>query len=463
MLHRSGSIRGSDLLSQLRNTVVFVASVLGLYWLQPATAIRGMDFWLPTATLALCTVVWAATALTIERRALLIDVAALLGLVVLIAATRFVPAISTVLTRSAPPALPQVLMGIALVGGLAVALRRVAAARAVTWTVLFAACIVMLILIKSEPLAQSVAAGLRMLQGQDPARAAATDWRWLGFSYVAFRLMSVLRDRSAGRLPALRLRELLSYAVFAPALQAGPIDRPDRFVKDLRTPYAPSWDMLLMAGQRLVIGAFKKYALADTLGLIALSDANAPFVRPWWAWLLVYAYALRIWLDFSGYTDIALGIARLAGIALPENFNAPYLRPNLTQFWNNWHMSLSQWFRAYWFNPLTRALRKREWSQAPIVLLGQSSTMLMIALWHGVTANFVIWGLWHAAGLFVHNRWADFAKTRLAWVSERPQLQRALNFTGAVLTFHFVALGWVWFALSSTSAALTVLRRLVGL
>jgi alginate O-acetyltransferase complex protein AlgI len=274
--------------------------------------------------------------------------------------------------------------------------------------------------------------------------------------------MSVLRDRSAKRLPEMRLREFVSFAIFAPALQAGPIDRPDRFLKDLRAPFVPGLALFEQAGWRMLTGAFKKYALADTLGLIALSDANALAVKPWWAWLLVYAYALRIWLDFSGYTDIALGVARLAGIALPENFNAPYLKPNLTQFWNNWHMSLAQWFRAYWFNPLTRALRKREWEQAPIILLGQASTMLMIGLWHGVTVNFLLWGLWHAIGLFAHNRWADFAKTRLMWVSERPVLQRAVNIAGAIATFHFVVLGWVFFALSTPAAALTVLRRLFG-
>jgi D-alanyl-lipoteichoic acid acyltransferase DltB (MBOAT superfamily) len=176
----------------------------------------------------------------------------------------------------------------------------------------------------------------------------------------------------------------------------------------------------------------------------------------------VYAYALRIYFDFSGYTDLALGIARLLRVRLPENFDAPYLKPNLTQFWNSWHMSLSNWFRAYWFNPLTRALRKRDWAQTPIVLLCQTSTMLLIALWHGVTVNFVLWGLWHAAGLFVHNRWAAFARARLAFVSDRPALQRAVNIAGALLTFHFVALGWVFFALSTPGAALAVFRRLTG-
>jgi D-alanyl-lipoteichoic acid acyltransferase DltB (MBOAT superfamily) len=441
---------------------VFVASVLALFYLQPGTPIRAMDFWLPATTLAICAIVRASTAAEPDRRATLIDALALGALILGVALTRFVPALDGVITRGTPPPPTAVLTFFAITGAFVAIVARFGA-RAAVWTALFVALIAVLVVIKTEPLAVAVSGALRALQGQDPAQAGAFDWRWLGFSYVAFRLMSVLRDRGAGRLPAMRLRELVSYAAFAPALQAGPIDRPDRFVKDLRAPYALSWDMLFGAGQRIVIGAFKKYALADTLGLIALSDATAPFARPWWTWLLVYAYALRIWLDFSGYTDIALGVARLAGVTLPENFNAPYLKPNLTQFWNNWHMSLAQWFRAYWFNPLTRALRKRGWEAAPIVLLGQASTMLMIALWHGVTVNFVIWGAWHAAGLFAHNRWADFAKTRLAWVSERPRLLRVVNGCGALLTFHFVAVGWIWFALSSTSDALLVLRRLVGL
>jgi D-alanyl-lipoteichoic acid acyltransferase DltB (MBOAT superfamily) len=150
-------------------------------------------------------------------------------------------------------------------------------------------------------------------------------------------------------------------------------------------------------------------------------------------------------------------------VRLPENFAAPYFKPNLTQFWNSWHMSLSQWFRAYWFNPLTRALRVRGWEQAPIVLLGQVSTMMFIALWHGVTTNFALWGAWHSVGLFVHNRWADFARGRSSFVSENPALQRAVNVVGTIMTFHFVALGWVWFALSTPAAALHVLRALLFL
>ena len=208
----------------------------------------------------------------------------------------------------------------------------------------------------------------------------------------------------------------------------------------------------------------KKFVLADSLALVALNAANAAqTASPLWMWLLVYAYAWRLYLDFSGYSDIAIGLGRFFGIKLPENFDRPYLKPNLTLFWNSWHITLAQWFRAYVFNPLTRALRARPLPPAAIILTTQLVTMVLIGLWHGVTWNFVIWGAWHGVGLFIHNRWADFIKPRGAFLAARPRLQQAGRVAGVVLTFHFVALGWVWFALPDTGLALSVFRRLFGL
>ena len=452
------------MLTSIRNWAAFAVSVWALFWLQPASAVRNLDFWLPTASVALVAVVWAWTLPAQNapsRRESIVDGIFLTALVAAIAALRYVPALSTLLTRTRPPEITTVLAAVVLVLGICAAAARVRGPRA--WAAGLGLLIALLVLQKFAPTSEVISVVLRSLQGQSAAQASALDWRWLGFSYIAFRLMSVLRDRAFGRLPAMRLREFVTYAVFAPALPAGPIDRPDRFLKDLRAPYAPNLALLAEAGERLLIGAFKKFALADTLALIALSDANAAHLRTGWAWLPVYAYALRIYFDFSGYTDMALGIGRLLGVRLPENFATPYFKPNLTQFWNSWHMSLSQWFRAYWFNPLTRALRVRGWEQAPIVLLGQVSTMMFIALWHGVTTNFALWGAWHSVGLFVHNRWADFARGRSSFVSENPALQRAVNVVGTIMTFHFVALGWVWFALSTPAAALHVLRALLFL
>jgi D-alanyl-lipoteichoic acid acyltransferase DltB (MBOAT superfamily) len=293
--------------------------------------------------------------------------------------------------------------------------------------------------------------------------ALATDLRWLGFSYIAFRLIHVLRDKQTGRLPELSLAEFATYVVFFPSLAAGPIDRAERFVKDLRTDFRLTQNETLFAGQRFIIGLFKKFVIADTLALFALNDALATQVRTTaWMWIIVYAYAFQIYFDFSGYTDIAIGIARFAGVKLPENFAAPYLKSNLTQFWNSWHMTLTQWIRSYFFNPFNRWIRGYKSIPAwTMILIGQVATMLVIGLWHGVTLNFIFWGLWHGVGLFLQNRWSDYAKTRFS--TSEPRQQRALQIGGILLTFHFVALGWVFFALSTPSLSSLVFRRLFGL
>jgi D-alanyl-lipoteichoic acid acyltransferase DltB (MBOAT superfamily) len=205
--------------------------------------------------------------------------------------------------------------------------------------------------------------------------------------------------------------------------------------------------------------------VADGLALAALNATNAAQVQSTgWTWVLLYAYSLQIFFDFSGYTDIAIGLGRLLGIALPENFNAPYLKPNLTQFWNNWHMTLTQWFRAYYFNPLTRWLRTggRKLSAAAIIFVTQITTFVLIGLWHGITWNFVLWGAWHGVGLFVQNRYSEWVRPHLPDLSARPALKQGLAVFGGLLTFHYVALGWVWFALPSAGLSWQVFLKLFG-
>jgi alginate O-acetyltransferase complex protein AlgI len=214
------------------------------------------------------------------------------------------------------------------------------------------------------------------------------------------------------------------------------------------------------------LGIFKKFVLADSLALFALSTQNAPQVtNRFWAWVLLYAYSLRVYFDFAGYTDIALGLAKWMGIHLPENFTAPYLKANLTSFWNSWHITLAQWFRAYFFNPVTRGLRSRS-QRLPVwmvILVGQTGTMLLIGLWHGITWNFALWGLWHAAGLFVHNRWSEWMRPRLPDLEGRPAIRRILSFIGWALTFHYVTLGWVWFALPDIHLSVGMFQKLFSL
>jgi D-alanyl-lipoteichoic acid acyltransferase DltB (MBOAT superfamily) len=325
--------------------------------------------------------------------------------------------------------------------------------------------LVFFILQKNQSLSIMTSAGLRSLTGQSIGLATSLDISWIGYSYIAFRLIHVLRDRITGRLPEINFREMITYTIFFPTITAGPIDRVQRFIGDLQAEYILQTSQIIRGGRRILIGLFKKFALADSLALLALNAQNASQITSTgWAWVMLYAYSFRIYYDFSGYTDIALGIGELVGFTLPENFNRSYLQTNLTTFWNNWHMTLTNWFRAYFFNPLTRAMRssKHKLPMWLIILVGQLSTMVLIGLWHGVTWNFAIWGTWHGIGLFVHNRWASFARSVFKFEDKSNRFQKLVNGLGVVLTFSYVSLGWLWFVLPTPDSALQVILNLIG-
>jgi alginate O-acetyltransferase complex protein AlgI len=455
------------LLARNRGRLPFLlgVSALAVFALQPALPVRGLDFWLPTATLAITVLAWTLTTPR-ELRSWRTNwpAAAILGGIVLaLGLTRYL-GVTLPLTASTAPQTLQIVLGLLLVALVAFLLTRFTQPGKAALTAAFILILLLFVLLKAPALTAFVSLGLRALNHQSIKVASALDIRWLGFSYIAFRLLHTIRDRQSGRLPAVSLSEYVVYVIFFPALTAGPIDRIERFVGDLRRPLMLASDDLGEAGKRLLLGLFKKFAVADGLAIIAMNANNALQVRaPGWAWVLLYAYALQIYFDFSGYTDIAIGLGRLLGIRLPENFKAPYLKPNLTQFWNNWHMTLTQWIRAYFFNPVTRAMRswKKPLPMVVIIFITQVTTMLLIGLWHGITLNFVLWGLWHGLGLFAHNRWSDATKAGFAKLSSG--WQAVLNAGGALLTFNFVALGWIFFALPEPSVSIHFLRVLFGL
>ncbi len=178
----------------------------------------------------------------------------------------------------------------------------------------FLAIILIFIFLKIPQLANLALNYLSTVHGQNP-NTADFAFSWLGFSYLAFRLMHTIRDRQSGRLPAVTLAEYVNYAIFFPAFTAGPIDRLDRFVKELRTPLPMSNEDWIDAGKRLFVGLFKKFVVADLLAVISISDVLVPHVKgAGWMWLFLYAYSFQIYFDFSGYTDVAIGLGRLLGI-----------------------------------------------------------------------------------------------------------------------------------------------------
>lgn len=450
---------------QAQRWAIFLLSAAAIFWLQPAVPVRYLAFWMPVWTLALAVLSWVITTPREQRggRENLIAGLALAGVTLLVLAAREV-SLPDFLALPSPPPLLTALAGLGLAALLAGVLARFLPVSRAACGAGILALITLFVVLKLQPLGTAASAFLRTTAGQSAALASFTDLRWLGFSYVAFRLLHTLRDRQTGRLPVVNLREYLTYAIFFPSFTAGPIDRLERFTRDLCAPERPIPDDLWAGGRRLAVGLFKKFVLADSLALIALNGQNAAQVSaPAWLWVLVYAYTFQIYFDFAGYTDIAIGLGTFLGIQLPENFNRPYLRTSLATFWNSWHMTLTNWFRAYFFNPFTRWLRSgpRSLPVPAVILITQVATMVLIGLWHGITWSFVAWGLWHGLGLFVQNRWTDFIRPRLTGATPR---QRSL-LTGLswLLTFNYVALGWVWFALPDPSLSLRVLLRLFGL
>lgn len=450
---------------RLRRWALLMGSIVAIYWLQPARApLRPLDFALPTLTLLLAFGGWLFTRkenkgfapedqITLCLSAALIGGIALLGEVVAV-------------LPSPPPPLGDVILSLLVIGGIILLGAALLPNKNAAIWVILGLLVGLFVILKSEPLAVTLALWLRGVVGRPLTLAGVMDVGWLGFSYVLFRLIHTLRDRQAGKLPDLSLREYLTYVIFFPAYTAGPIDRVERFVKDLRA--LPSLDgpRLVEGSGRILIGVLKKFVIADSLALFALNSVLASQAqRPLDLWWMVYAFAFQLFFDFSGYSDIAIGVGRLYGINLPENFNRPYLKSNLTQFWQNWHATLSAWARFYVFMPFSRVLltRKPKPPTNLVVLCAHLATMITIGLWHGINLNFLIWGVWHGIGLFIHKLYSD--RTRLFYqnLGERPGLKRVVYVGGVLLTFHFVALGWVWFVLPNLSQGFQTMGRLWGI
>lgn len=459
--------------ARLRQRGLMIASILAIYWLQPRLSIPYLDFILPTATVVITVIGWYLTQSPSEenprrvsnddRVALGVITAVILG----ISATRYL--IPELRLTGLPPdtwIVALVLAIIALVTWRAVLITG-GSQRWLSAGII--AIILVFIVTKSEFLATQLSSLLRAATERDTSLASSLDIGWLGFSYVAFRVIHTLRDRQTGTLPPLNLREYLTYVIFFPSFTAGPIDRAERFINDFRAlPDIKGIDSnrITIGATRIAIGMFKKFVIADTLAVIALNATNAyETVSTPALWILLYGYAFRLYFDFSGYTDIAIGIGILFGVQLPENFDRPYIKNNIQAFWQSWHMSLSNWVRFYIFSPFSRSLLRRK-PKPPtwlIMFICHMSTMIVIGLWHGITIPFFIWGVWHGAGLFAHKMWTDRTRKWYMSLKDKPRTRQAWTIAGIFLTFHFVVLGWVWFTLPDIDMAFTVFTRLFGI
>jgi D-alanyl-lipoteichoic acid acyltransferase DltB (MBOAT superfamily) len=448
-----------------RSLALVTVSALVIYWLQPAIkTYPTLSFWLPTLTLFVAALTWVVTAPP-DSRGLRENWPAL---AVLAGVILFVAFSDVQLWLKLPPAGSIRFVAIGLAGFLSLVfiLSLLKKDNRLLLVITALGLLAIFIFLKSPWVSEWSLSLLANLRGRASDTAVPSSIAWLGYSYIAFRLLHTLRDRQSGVLPAVDLADYLNYVIFFPTFTAGPIDRLERFVKELREPLALKNDDWLFAGQRLALGLFKKFFVADLLALVSIKDVLVDqTLNGGWLWLTLFAYSFRVYFDFSGYTDIAIGMGRLLGFRLPENFAAPFLKPNLTQLWNSWHITLTQWFRAYFFNPVTRFLRTRKRSLPPalILFLTQSTTMLLIGLWHGITWNFALWGLWHGLGLFVQNRWSDFIRRSFPDFGAGSVSSGVFHTLGIALTFTYFSLGIVFFALSTPQLSLQALLKLFGI
>lgn len=279
----------------------------------------------------------------------------------------------------------------------------------------------------------------------------------VGISFFTFHALSYVIDVYRGVLRPATLQDFTLYLAFFPHLVAGPIVRAKDFLPQLRHPRDPRRVDGSRAFWLITAGLFKKVVIANLLAtrLVDPVFANPGLYSAPDVLAAIYGYAVQIYADFSGYTDIAIGCALLLGFQFPQNFDRPYTAVSLQEFWRRWHITLSSWLRDYLYIPLGGS-RGSEAKTTRNLLV----TMLLGGLWHGAAWTFVVWGAIHGAVLAIERRLSALrgeggrGSARQRGGSARSPLLRWL------VTFHVVCLAWVFFRAESFSAAGAMLGRL---
>lgn len=270
----------------------------------------------------------------------------------------------------------------------------------------------------------------------------------IGISFYTFQAVSYLVDVYRRDVPAQRdVYKVALYIALFPQLVAGPIVKYHDIAVQLRE-RTETWDDVILGLQRFVAGLAKKVLIANTLGAVVDKTFALPVgsFSASQAWLGAVFYALQLYFDFSGYSDMAIGLCRVFGFHIPENFNYPYISTSITEFWRRWHISLSTWFKEYLYIPLggNRVPARRMYVNLAIVFLATG-------LWHGAQWTFVVWGLYH--GFFI------ILEKLTGWNQAKTGWRRVLQHVYLLLT---AIAGWVIFRADNLGHAWNYLRLMFG-
>ena len=275
----------------------------------------------------------------------------------------------------------------------------------------------------------------------------------VGISFFTFQSLSYTLDVYRRNIrPLTSLLDYAFYVSFFPQLVAGPIVRARDFIPQVRRPLLVTPQMFGRGVFLIVCGLFKKAVISD---YISLNFVDRVFDNPALYsgaenLMAVYGYALQIYCDFSGYSDMAIGIALLLGFHFNLNFDSPYQSVSVTEFWRRWHISLSGWLRDYLYISLGGNRRGKVRQYINLIV-----TMFLGGLWHGASWNFVMWGLLHGVALAVHKAWMALRRHSREW---RPTGIRRV--AGVLVTFHFVCFCWIFFRNVEFASSLDMLRQI---
>lgn len=274
----------------------------------------------------------------------------------------------------------------------------------------------------------------------------------LGISYITFQSIGYLIEIKRGNHPAEKqLGPLATFLLFFPKIISGPVERAHQVLPQIHTGHSLDYDNFSEGGKRFIWGMFKKLVIADRLGIyIGSIFENIPHHSGLSLLAATLFYVFQMYADFSGYTDMALGISRMFGYRLMENFNRPLLAKSVTEFWRKWHMSLSTWFADYFFTPI--AINRRNWGDWAIIY-ASFATFITLGFWHGANWTFIVFGFLQglilAIEFFTKKSRKKLRKKLPVWLNDG---------AGIAFTIGYFALSLLFFRAASIAEAFSILK-----